>query len=34
MSGTFKVNIYFNEKGEELEELIEHLIIIEGRKNA
>ena len=34
MSETFKINIYFNEKGEKIEELIEHLIIIEGRKNA
>ena len=45
MSETFKINIYFDEKGEELEGLIKHLIInilnsncfypsIEGRKNA
>ena len=27
MSETFKINIYFDEKGEELEELIKHLII-------
>ena len=35
MSETFKINIYFDEKGEELEELIKHLISsIERRKNA
>ena len=27
MSKTFKINIYFDEKGEELENLIEHLIV-------
>ena len=27
MSETFKINIYFDEKGEELERLIKHLII-------
>ena len=27
MSETFKINIYFEEKGEELEELIKYLII-------
>ena len=27
MSETFKINIYFDEQGEELEELIKHLII-------
>ena len=27
MSETFKINIYFDENGEELEELIKHLII-------
>ena len=27
MSETFKINIYFDEKGKELEELIKHLII-------
>lgn len=27
MSETFNINIYFDEKGEELEELIKHLII-------
>ena len=27
MSETLKINIYFDEKGEELEELIKHLII-------
>ncbi len=27
MSETFKINIYFDEKGEELENLIEHLIV-------
>ena len=27
MSELFKINIYFNEKGESLESLMEHLII-------
>ena len=27
MSETFKINMHFDEKGEELEELIKHLII-------
>ncbi len=27
MSKSFKINIYFDEKGESLESLIEHLII-------
>ena len=27
MGESFKINIYFDEKGEELEELIKHLII-------
>lgn len=27
MSESFKINIYFDEKGESLESLIEHLII-------
>ena len=27
MNKTFKINIYFDEKGEELEVLIKHLII-------
>lgn len=27
MSETFKINMYFDEEGEELEELIKHLII-------
>ena len=27
MSETFKINIYFDEKGEELEGLIKHLIL-------
>ena len=43
MSETFKINMYFDEKGEKLEELIKHLIkikfklflsSIEGRKDA
>ena len=33
MSETFKINIYFDEKGEKLEELIEHLIISIVKKN-
>lgn len=33
MSETFKINIYFDEKGEELEELIKHLIINILKKN-
>lgn len=33
MSETFKINICFDEKGEELEELIEHLIINILKKN-
>ena len=28
MKESFKINIYFDEKGEDLENLIEHLIII------
>ena len=28
MSETFKINMYFDEKGEELERLIKYLIII------
>ena len=28
MDESFKINIYFNEKGEDLENLIGHLIII------
>lgn len=27
MNESFKINIYFDEKGEDLEDLIEHLII-------
>ena len=27
MNKTFKINMYFDEKGEKLEELIKHLII-------
>lgn len=27
MNETFKINIYFDEEGEELEEIIKHLII-------
>ena len=33
MSETFKINIYFDETGEELEELIKHLIINILKKN-
>jgi hypothetical protein len=39
MYETFKINVYFDENGEELENLIEQLLIdflssMEGRKNA
>ena len=33
MSETFKINMYFDEKGEELEKLIKHLIINILKKN-
>lgn len=33
MSETFKINMYFDEEGEELEELIKHLIINILKKN-
>lgn len=33
MSETFKINMYFDEKSEELEELIKHLIINILKKN-
>ena len=33
MSEIFKINIYFDEKGEELEEVIKHLIINSLKKD-
>ena len=33
MIETFKINMYFDEEGEELEELIKHLIINILKKN-
>ena len=33
MSETFKINIYFDEKGEELEDLIKYIIINTINKN-
>ena len=33
MSETFKINMYFDEKGEELERLIKYLIIKTLKKN-
>ena len=33
MSETFKINMYFDEKGENIEELIKHLIINILKKN-
>ena len=33
MNESFKINIYFDEKGEDLEKLIEHLIINMLEKN-
>ena len=33
MSETFKINMYFDEKGKDLEELIKHLIINILKKN-
>ena len=37
MNETFKINVHFDEKGEEIEKLISHLLILssmERRKNA
>ena len=33
MSGTFKINMHFDEKGEELEDLINYIIINIIKKN-
>ena len=33
MNKNFKINMYFDEKGEELEELIKHLIMNIFKKN-
>ena len=36
MNETFKINVYFDEKGEEIEDLISHFLIdiLERRKDA